>query len=320
MRRRKTIVLFIVAAVGLALVCLIVFQFSRHRAGPDAGKAVAGRFRPKITRPLRKNAPRSALAQKMKADAGGGPPAAGQKFYCNVKVTNDEAAGTRWLQIDTKCTGAYDRCEMQWLNAYGELVRSIVYESCGSVASECREIKRNEYGEIVADNVDSKCRGRFDDCRTHERNDHGDVVEEVDDKGCKGVLEADDDQHDCISYVYNEDGTVASDAGGTCGAEPDFCTDYDYDLAAGVQREKITRGCQGAPEACFTRIYPGVISDDASHDAHLFIDKGCTGNWSVCVIRGDDGYSFEHFRGNEICAAKFAEITQRNQESRQNQQ
>ncbi len=302
------------AALILVLVGLVVLFFSRHRPEPDIGKPIARAARPKLTRPVRPNAPRSERAKKINAKTDTGARAAGGRSHsCLKRETYDEAARTLRREFDKNCDGTDLYCTVDELNDYGEPIRKTSYQRCGNTPSYCTTLEHDEYGEAIASHIDQDCDGRHVECSTGKYNDHGDIVESIIDKGCKGNSDGEGDQDYCFSYSYDEDGMIVSSAQGKCGEEPTLCTSYEYDLAAGVRRETWDSDCDGTPNFVWVKIFHEGAEED---DYDQFVDKGCTGNWYWCIIIGEDNFSWQRFEGNEACAKKYGELVKRNRERR----
>ncbi len=290
----------------LILVCFAIFLFAHHRVEPNIGKVLDHPVRKKLTRRVRPNAPRSERAKKLNKRTDTGVAAEMGSFRCTKNTFLDEAGRILRREIDENCDGAVDFCVVQELNAYGEEVRRTRYRGCGNVPSNCIEITRNEYGEEIAYYTDENCDGHIDECHYLKRNDHGDVIEEIGDKGCDGVL-AEDEWHRCSSFFYNEDGLKSREYEGKCGEEPENCLYYEYDLALGIERVKEDAKCDGTVDHCWTQIYR-----DDPDNPDRFMDKGCVGIWYSCTIWRDNGYSYQKFTSNEVCARKYEELVRRN--------
>ena len=296
------------AVLFLMLVGLAVFYFSHHRVEPNIGRAIDRPAKPKLSRPIRENAVRSRHAKKInkKTDRVVRDTEV-ESFRCVKKSTFDEAAHILRQEVDDNCDGIVDRCEIRELNAYGELVHYEDYRGCGKVPSHCIEYNLNEYGEEFADYLDEDCDGHLDKCHYLKRNDHGDIIEEITDKGCDGVL-GEDEYHRCSTFVYDEDGMIINEYEGKCGEDPENCADFEYDLAAGIRREKWDVKCDGTVDFCWVKIYRDGRDED---DYDQFIDKGCNGTWYWCTVQGDNGDGVLKITGHEACAQKYEELVKR---------
>ena len=290
------------------MVCLVVFYFLLHRPEPDIERAVDHLARPKLTRSVRKNAVRSEKAKMMieKTDIDVGDT--GMTSSRCVKDTLDEATGILRQEVDENCDGVIDVCRVKELNAYGEPIHIELYRDCGKVPTSCYEIEYNEYGEEITYHIDNDCDGNLDECITNKRNDHGDIIEVIKDKKCDGKFE-EGDGHGCFSYSYDKEGMIMAGHAGNCGEKPQNCTECEYDLDAGIRREKWDIKCDGTIDFCWVKIYRDDFDEPDS-----FISMGCDGIWKSCSIHDDDGGSIKinKFKGHEVCANKYEELMKRN--------
>jgi hypothetical protein len=294
----------LLAGLFSVLVCLVVYYFAHYRVTPEIVGPVDRPFKPRLTRPTRKNAVRSDRAKKMTAKTDS---ATGMKSYRCMKKDLDQETGILRQEIDKDCDGVVDQCVVLKLNEYGEEVHRESYENCGKVPTRCSDIEWNEYGEAVASYTDEDCDGRPDICTTAKFNDHGNYIESAMDNGCDGKLDGKGDVHTCSSYSYDQDGMITSRTQGTCGKHPNGCTEYEYDLRAGIRREKWDTKCDGTVDFCWVWFYR-----DDPYDYHEFIDIGCDGTWKYCNIYGDDGLVRNKYKGHEACAKKYEDLVKRN--------
>lgn len=293
-------------ALFFLLVCIAAFYFSRHRFIPVTVRAIDRPIKPKFSRPVRENAVRSEQGQKMNKKTDVVPSAPGMESSWCLKDSLDEEAGILRQEIDENCDGVVDQCRVKELNGYGEVVRYEYYKDCRKAPSSCVEIERNQYGEKIAYDIDSDCDGRIDECHTYKLNDHGDIIEVLIDKGCDGVLE-EDEVHGCFSISYNEDNMIIAGDAGNCGEKPENCTEYEYDLSAGIRREKWDLKCDDTVDFCWVKIFR-----DDPDEWDGFIDKGCDGTWSSCSIRVDNGSVMYKSKDHEVCAKKYEDLVKRN--------
>ncbi len=252
-----------------------------------------------------------------KSDSGANAAGRESSSRCVKKESFDETTGILWQELDDNCDGVVDRCRVQQLNDYGEPVRTETFKDCGEAPTNCYENEYNEYGEVTAYNFDSDCDGSIDKCLTFKRNNYGHEIEIIYDKGCDGVLEK-GEWHFCSTFDYDEDGLMIKQREGNCGEEPELCGDFEYNLAAGMKREKWDDECDGTVEYCWVKFSSDSPDEpDSMIDAHpnepdSFTDKGCDGIWENCNILGDDGVIVHHFKGNEVCAKKYEELVKKN--------
>ena len=305
----------------LILICFFIYFLFFHRIDPEITSSVHHPFQAKKLRPVRKNAVRSKRWKKKIAKNDHGIGAVRMTSSRCVKEDLDENTGILQQEVDSNCDGVVDRCRTVKLNAFGEPVHIEYYKDCGEKPNRCMDIDYNEYGEEIAYDYDSDCDGNSDDCLTFNRNDHGDEIETIYDKGCDGVL-GKGEWHFCYTYDYNEDGLIISADTGNCGEEPDLCAEYEYDLTAGMKREKWDHDCDNTPDICWVKfsrddsVVPESIVVAAPDEPDSFLDEGCDGVWKHCFILGEDGVKVHKFTGHEVCAKKYEELLKRNREKR----
>lgn len=308
MKRRK----YLTIALLLILGGVLAYVFLHDRDEPTNDAAVDYPVKPKLKRPVRKNAARSELVKRIdcrNADA------TKDWSKCTNAVSFDNRTGKLREEIDKDCDGFIEYCIVTKFNEYGEEIGWEHYPDCGNVPRNCSEIERNEFGEMIALHSDQDCDGRWDHCQTLKRNDHGDLVEEISDKGCDGVLEG-GEYHHCTSFEYDEDGRIIRERDGKCNREPENCAEIEYDHSLGIRREKWDNQCDGTVDFCIVKIYQGdpwtgdYLEGPDVFD--LFSDTQCNGIWRACSVYSEDGERMQRYSEHDVCAQKYEEAVRRN--------
>jgi len=296
------------AVLLIVLIGLAVFYFANHRFKPELVKAVDPSIIPKKKRPLRPAARRSPQAKKMAEKTGAGDATAMKPHGCVKNIAFDEATGILRSEMDYDCDGTVDNCLVEVLNEYGEPIRTENYKNCGDAPSDCFETEYNEYGEGITISMDLDCDGRPEACTTIKRNDHGDVIERIIDNGCDGVLEK-SMMNECKSYTYDANHLIVHEISDNCADEMRVCTDFTYDLDAGVRFETCDFDCDGTVDVCMAQVYV-----DGYPEPFTFTERNCDGTWAHCTVYEENSAMTRTLLGHDACAKQYEQLVKRNRE------
>ncbi|HPQ70255.1 MAG TPA: hypothetical protein PKW95_14095 [bacterium] len=302
MKRRKYLTIALLLILGGVLACI----FFHDRDEPTNDAAIDSPIEPKLKRPVRKNAARSVSAKKLAAQIDDAKSKTRKPYGCLMENNFDERSRILRQKVDFDCDGNADQCLVKTLNDYGEPVRIENHKKCGPEPDICTEIEYNEFGEEMAYFFDNDCDGNVDMCLTFKRNDHGDEVEDFMDKNCDGTRD-EDDWHLCFSYEYDEDGLIVTQYDSDCGEEPKDCLDYEYDFAAGTQRQKLDINCDGTVDICKVLVFR-----EGHNDPEIFVEKDCGGTWEYCTLHGEVDWVVSSIRDPKFCAQKYDEFLNAN--------